>query len=57
MIALALDLGATDLQASAQGIALVQRLLREGASPLYAPLGPAALTQALRDAHTALLCG
>ena len=57
VIALALDLGATDLEASAQGIALVQRLLREGASPIYAPLGPAALTQALRDAHAALLCG
>jgi hypothetical protein len=57
VIALALDLGATDLEASPQGIALVQRLLCEGASPVYAPLGPAALTQALRDAHAALLCG
>jgi hypothetical protein len=57
VIALALDLGATDLEASPQGVALVQRLLCDGASPVYAPLGPAALTQALRDAHAALLCG
>jgi hypothetical protein len=57
VIALALDLGATDLEASAHGIALVQCLLRDGASPLYAPLGPDALTQALREAHAALLCG
>jgi hypothetical protein len=57
VIALALDLGATDLEASARGMALVQRLLSDGASPIYAPLGPAALTQALRDAHAALLCG
>ena len=57
MIALALDLGAADLEATPQGIALVQRLLCEGASPVYTPLGPAALTQALRDAHAALLCG
>jgi hypothetical protein len=57
VIALALDLGATELEVSPQGIALVQRLLCEGASPVYAPLGPAALTQALRDAHAALLCG
>jgi hypothetical protein len=57
VIALALDLGATDLKACAQGIALTERLLCDGASPVYAPLGPAALTQALRDAHAALLCG
>lgn len=57
VIALALDLGATDLEASPQGIALVQRLLCEGASPVYASLGPAVLTQALRDAHASLLCG
>ena len=55
VIALALDLGATDLEASAHGIALVQRLLCEGSSPVYGPLGPEALTQALRDAHAALL--
>ena len=57
VIALILDLGATDLVASARGIALVERLLCEGASPVYAPHGPAALTQALRRAHAALLCG
>jgi hypothetical protein len=57
VIALALDLGATDLEASARGIALVQCLLWDGASPVYAPLGREALTQALRDAHAALLCG
>jgi hypothetical protein len=56
VIALALDLGATDLQASARGIALVQRLLCDGASPVYAPLGPEPLKQAVRDAHAALLC-
>ena len=56
LIALALDLGATNLEASPRGIALVQRLLCEGASPVYTPLGPRALTQALRDAHAALLC-
>jgi hypothetical protein len=55
VIALALDLGATDLDASARGIALVERLLWDGASPVYAPIGPGALTQALRDAHAALL--
>jgi hypothetical protein len=57
VIALALDLGATDLDASARGIALVQRLLCDGASPVYAPIGPAALTRTLRDAHAALLYG
>jgi hypothetical protein len=57
LIALALDLGATGLVASARGIALVERLLSDGASPLYAPRGPAALTQAVREAHSALLCG
>jgi hypothetical protein len=55
LIALALDLGATDLEASARGIALVERLLCDGASPVYAELGPAVLTEALRDAHAALL--
>jgi hypothetical protein len=55
VIALALDLGATDLDASARGIALVERLLWDGASPVYAPIGPGALTQAWRDAHAALL--
>jgi hypothetical protein len=55
VIALALDLGATDLDASARGIALVERLLWDGASPVYAPIGPEALTQALRDAHAGLL--
>lgn len=55
VIALALDLGATDLDASARGIALVERLLWDGASPVYAPSGLGALTQALRDAHAALL--
>jgi hypothetical protein len=57
VIALALDLGATDLEASARGIVLVQRLLFDGASPVYARLSPAALTQALREAHAALLRG
>jgi hypothetical protein len=56
VIGLALDLGAADLDASARGIALVERLLFDGASPAYAPLGPATLTQALREAHAALLC-
>jgi hypothetical protein len=57
VIALALDLGATDLEASARGIVLVQRLLCDGASPVYARLSTAALTQALREAHAALLRG
>jgi hypothetical protein len=55
VIALALDLGATELDASARGIALVEQLLWDGASPVYAPIGPGALTQALRDAQAALL--
>lgn len=57
VIALALDLGATDLEGSARGIALVARLLSDGASPVYAPIGPEALKRAVQDAHAALLLG
>jgi len=38
-----------------KGIALVEKLLRDGSSPVYSPLGEAALDRAVRHAHAALL--
>jgi hypothetical protein len=49
------DLEDTNLPVQPKGVALVQQLLRDGASPVYAPLGERALEEALRRAHAALL--
>jgi hypothetical protein len=51
------DLKDEQLPVSAKGIALMEQLLRDGGSPVYAPLGERALEEALRHAHAALLMG
>jgi hypothetical protein len=49
------DLEDTEFPVNARGVALVEQLLRDGASPVYAPLGERALEAALRHAHAALV--
>jgi hypothetical protein len=55
LLNLADDLKATAQPVNVEGIALVRRLLRGGASPLYAPLGDGALEGAVREARATLL--
>jgi hypothetical protein len=57
LLNLADDLKATAQPVNIEGIELVRRLLRDGASPVYAPLGAGALEDAVRDARAALLLG
>jgi hypothetical protein len=57
LLNLADDLKATAQPVNVEGIALVRRLVRDGASPLYAPLGEGALEGAVREARAALLLG
>jgi len=57
LLNLADDLKATAQPVNVQGIALVRRLIRDGASPFYAPLGNGALEGAVREARAALLLG
>jgi hypothetical protein len=49
------DLEDTKLPVSAKGVALVEQLLTDGGSPVYAPVGERALEEAVRRAHAALL--
>jgi len=55
LIPVADDLKDTTLPVSAKGVALLEQLLTDGRSPLYAPVGERALEEAVRRAHAALL--
>jgi hypothetical protein len=51
------DLANTAQAVNERGVAAVEQLLRDGASPVYSPLGEAALDEAVRHAHAALILG
>jgi hypothetical protein len=55
LLMIAHELRDTEFPVSAKGVALVDQLLTDGASPVYAPLGERALEEAVRHAHAALL--
>lgn len=55
LLQLADALADTDEPVNDKGIELVEQLLRDGSSPVYSPLGEAALDQAVRHAHAALV--
>jgi hypothetical protein len=57
LVQVAQDLDDTELPVSAKGVALVEQLLTDGGSPVYAPVGERALEEAVRRAHAALLMG
>jgi hypothetical protein len=57
LLGLAEALADTGEPVNDRGIALVDELLRDGASPVYSPLGEAALDAAVRHAHAALMLG
>jgi hypothetical protein len=53
LLQLAIDLESDD-ELNARGIALIERLLTDGASPVYSPLPAGTLRDALTHAHAAL---
>ena len=55
LLMIAEDLEDTKLPVSAKGVALLEQLLSDGGSPVYAPVGERALEEAVRRAHAALL--
>jgi hypothetical protein len=55
LLMIAEDLQDAQLPVSAKGVALVEQLLSDGGSPVYAPVGERALEEAVRRAHAALL--
>jgi hypothetical protein len=55
LLMVAEDLEDTGLRVNPKGVALVDQLLRDGGSPVYAPLGERALEEAVRHARAALL--
>ena len=55
LLMVAEDLEDTAFRVHPKGVALVEQLLSDGASPVYAPLGEHALEEAVRRAHAALL--
>jgi hypothetical protein len=57
LLNLADDLKATAQPVNAEGVVLVERLLRDGGSPVYRWMGDGALEHTLRDARAALLLG
>ena len=57
LLSLAGDLRHTDQRVSVRGVALIERLLRDGGSPLYVETLDESLEGALRHARSALLLG
>jgi hypothetical protein len=57
LLSLASELRDTDQRVCARGIALVERLLRDGGSPLYVETIDQSLEGALRHARSALFLG
>jgi hypothetical protein len=55
LLGLADTLRATAQPVSREGVAKVERLLRDGASPVYTPMGDGALEDAVREARAALV--
>lgn len=55
LLMIAEDLEDTKFSVHPKGVALVDQLLRDGCSPVYAPLGERALEAAVRHAYAALL--
>jgi hypothetical protein len=53
LLQLAIDLESDD-ELSPRGVALIETLLTDGGSPVYSPLPPGALRDALTHAHAAL---
>jgi hypothetical protein len=56
-LSLAGDLRDTDQRVSVRGVALIERLLRDGGSPLYVETLDESLEGALRHARSALFLG
>jgi hypothetical protein len=57
LLSLAGELRDTDQRVSVRGVALIERLLRDGGSPLYVETLDESLEGALRHARSALLLG
>ena len=55
LLQLADALADTDAPINDKGVELAERLLRDGSSPVYSPLGEAALDEAVRHAYAALV--
>ena len=55
LLMIAEDLDDTKLPVHPKGVALLDRLLRDGGSAVYVPLGERALEDAVRHAYAALL--
>jgi hypothetical protein len=57
LLSLAAELRDTDQRVSVRGVALIERLLTDGGSPLYVETMDESLEGALRQARSALLLG